>query len=968
MVVEFEGGVISNTQTKMASFLNQVATFLLERHGEGLPGVHIIVPTRRSVFFLKRELGKVIEKPLISPQIMSIEDFVTEASGLSVTDPVNLIFTLFEAFQEVDATVDFNRFMGWGTVLLSDFDRLDMALVRPDYLFEYLTEAKALERWNMDGSPPDGSSAERAGTATGTRQFFSLFANIRKVYGVFRSKLQAMGFAYPGMTYRYLAEHPELLDAPAGETFYFAGFNAFTASEMKIVQRCLAGGGAVLWDSDAYYMTANTYLEAGRYMRRMRERSIFGPEWNWMGRDLLDSEKTIHVYGVPNATLQTRVAGRIYREIRERNSNPGLTAIVLADETLLTPMLYALDDSVSDVNVTMGLPLRNSMIYTLADAIFELQQHISPQKSKTLKYNYRFVVKVLSHPFLRQYGKILKEEQGRDFVEALVSEIKNNNLVYLSQAHLFNASGGDPSGGDPLMKCLFTPWAEEDSDVIIGSFYELIDLLRKVYRHYESPAEQEYLYLFYTLLGKFEHTLKGREKDLNIQTVRQLLFELINQNKIPFSGEPVSDLQIIGLLETRALDFERVIILSVNEGILPSPKRQNSLIPFDIAREAGLPTHEHQEALSAYYFYRLLQRAEEVHLLYVNTGDAMGGGEKSRFLLQLENEWPGYNSKIKIVNQSVEWAAGTLQPGGNLELAKDRLVKSQITSYLTDRGLYPTHIHTLLNSPFDFYLKHVLRLEEDRETEETLGMDKLGSWLHNAFEILDLTFFLQHRDPSTGEIESVLSEQFRKLGGYETETGLNSLYYKVGAQQFMEFMKEQHLKAGHRWPVATEQNLSACFDVDFEGEVLQVRLGGKIDRVEIADDGTLYVMDYKTGSVDVRSEASLRKDTEKFLTEDPDYKMNYVRQLWLYQYLVYREMSKPGGWRLGDRVFRLEEHRVRSGFYSLRSPGKVTENPLVLTETGDPYEYMKETERILGIIIARLLDPSLPLERREFVI
>ncbi len=903
---------------------------------------------------MKRELGKVIDKPLVSPQITSIDDFVTEVSGFSVTDPVNLIFTLFEAFREVDATVDFNRFMGWGTVLLSDFDRMDMAMVRPEYLFDYLTEAKALERWNLDGSP-----AAQAGTGEGTRQFFSLFANIRKVYDVFRSKLRAMGLAYPGMTYRHLAEHPELLGEPGGTAFYFAGFNAFTASEMKIVQRCLAGGGAVLWDSDAYYMTDNTYLEAGRYMRRMRERRIFGPEWNWMSRDLSDSEKTIHVYGVPNATLQTRVAGRIYSEIRKREAGPGLTAIVLADETLLTPMLYALDDSVSDVNVTMGLPLRNSMIYTLVDAIFELQQHAASQKGKVPKYNYRFVVKVLSHPFLRQYGKIRKEEQERDFVEALVSEIRGRNQVYLSRDYLLKASDDDP-----LMKCLFTPWPGDDSDAVIGSFYTLIDLLRKVYRHYESPAEQEYLHLFYTLLGRFEHTLEGRKKELNIQTTRQLLFELINQNRIPFSGEPVSDLQIIGLLETRALDFERVIILSVNEGVLPSPKRQNSLIPFDIARETGLPTHEQQEALSAYYFYRLLQRAEEVHLLYVNTGDGLGGGEKSRFLLQLENEWPAYNPNVKIVSRPVEWAISA-QPHVKLELAKDEIVKSQIAGYLSGRGLYPTHIHTLLNSPFDFYLKHVLRLEEDRETEETLGMDKLGSWLHNAFEILDLTFFLRGQEPSAAEIETVLSEQFRKLGGYETETGLNSLYYKVGAQQFMEFMKEQHLKAGHRWPVATEQNLSAVFDVDIEGEVLPVRLGGKIDRVEIAADGTLYVMDYKTGSVDVKSEASLRKDRVRYLTEDPDYKMNYVRQLWLYQYLVYREMSKPGGWSLGGRVFRLEEHGVRSGFYSLRSPGRVTENPLALTETGDPYEYMAETERILGMIVKRLLESSVPLERPE---
>lgn len=932
----------------MASFLNQVAGYVLERHGTALSDVRIVVPTRRAVFFLKRELGKWIEEPLLSPEITAIDDFVEEMSGLDTTDPVNLLFTLFEAFREVDERVDFDRFMGWGTVLLSDFDRLDMAMIKPDYLFDYLTEAKALERWGLEEAPQD------SGHTAGTKHFFSLFENIRKVYSVFRSKLQEMGLAYPGMAYRHLAGDTGLLESLKDKTFYFAGFNAFTASEMQIVGS-LSGNGksTVLWDSDAYYMTANTYLEAGRYMRRMKEKRIFGPEWKWMSDDLLSREKEVHVYGVPNATLQTRVAGRIYRDIRRREKSPGLTAIVLADESLLTPMLYALDDSAPDVNVTMGLPLRNSMIYTLADALFELQQHLSRQKGRERKYHHRLVVRLLSHPFLRRYGRMRETEKGSNFIETLTSEIRRENRVYLSENDLLTASGNDP-----LVRSLFTPWPEGDSRAVIRSLYEIIDQLREVYRDYKSPAEQEYLYLFYTVLGKFSQTLSAGKKELNLQTLRQLLFELIRQNKIPFSGEPVSELQIIGLLETRALDFERVIILSANEGVLPAKKRQNTLIPFDIAKEAGLPTYEHQEALSAYYFYRLLQRSEEVHLLYVNTSDALGGGEKSRFLLQLEHEWPQYNPNVKIVNHSVEWE-GKAHPLPGRELEKDETVMRQIAAYLGGRGLYPTHIHTLLNSPFDFYLRHVLRLEEEKETEETLGMDKLGSWLHNSFELLDQRFFLQKKEPRPEDIDSVLSGEFRKLGGYETETGLNSLYYKVGAQQFLEFMKEQHLKEGHRWPVATEQSLSATFTVNYNGQAIPVRLGGKIDRVELSEDGTLYVMDYKTGSVEVKSPAALSKDTERYLTSDTDYKMNYVRQLWLYQYLVYREMGKPGGWRLGSGTYTLAEHPVRSAFYSLRSPGKVTENPLVLTETGDPEEYIRETERLLGIIVGRIMSYEL---------
>lgn len=940
----------------MSTFLSQVAKHILEKHGTSLSDVHIVLPTRRSVFFLKRELGLLIESSLLGPEISAIDDFVSEVSGFQTTDPVNLLFTLFEAFREVDDKVDFNRFMGWGTVLLSDFDRIDMAMIRPDYLFEYLTESKAMERWNLDGE----SAGRQAESTPGTHHFFSLFENIRRVYDEFRGRLSKLGLAYPGMAYRYLAEHLSLLDQLETKTFYFAGFNAFTASETEVVKTLIRSSrGMVLWDSDAYYMTANTHLEAGRYMRRMRENLTLGKDWMWMSDDLLTQPKDINIYGVSNATLQTRVAGQIYKNLRQKNLASGLTAIVLADENLLTPMLYALDDSVSDVNVTMGLPLRNSMIFTLVDAIFELQQHLSVQKSVNKKYNHKYIVKLLSHPFLRHYGQIKAIGKGFDFVEILLIEIRKENRVFLSLQDLNRISDNDP-----LVKTLFTPWPEDRTDGIIHGFYETIDLLREVYRESKSPAEQEYLFLFYTLLGKFNQTLQDRQQGLTIQTIRQLLFEVIRQNKIPFSGEPISDLQIIGLLETRALDFDQVIVLSVNEGVLPAKKRQNTLIPFDIAKEVGMPTHEHQEALSAYYFYRLLQRSKQVHLLYVNTNDSLGGGEQSRFLLQLEHEWPQFNKNVNIINHTVEWAEAEQLPLA-VELKKDETVQQQLLNYLGKTGLYPTHIHTLLNSPFDFYIKHVLRMAEERDTEEALGMDKLGSWLHNSFEALDHGYFIQGKEPEREDIDRVLAEEFGKLGGYETETGINSLYFKVGAQQFHEFMKEQHLKEGHRWPIATEQGLSAVFEINFEGRRVPVKLGGKIDRVELAEDGTIYIMDYKTGSVEVKSPASLNKDIEAYLTKDKDYKMNYVRQLWLYQYLVYREMAKPEGWHIGGRVFRLGEHRVKSAFYSLRSTGKVTENPLSLSEIDDPKGYIEETERILGLIISGILDPTVPFLREE---
>ncbi len=939
----------------MTRFLQQVAQYVYRQHPQQLGALKIVVPTRRAAFFLKRELGGVISLPIVSPDIVAIDDFVTETSGLHTTDPVNLLFELFETFRQVDAAIDFDRFMGWGTVLLGDFDRIDMAMVHTDYLFSYMTEAKALERWRPDvtGEPE---------ITPGMKPYFSLFGNIRTVYQAFRERLFAQNRAYPGMAYRSLAEHPEKLEEAlaAKQRFYFAGFNAFTASEREIVRFFTRSGrGEVLWDSDAYYLQENTLLEAGKSMREYRAGAVFGKEWKWMEHNLMSRELTVHVYGVPNATLQTRVAGQLYADILKQEADPGLTAMVLADENLLLPMLYALEESVKDVNITMGLPLRNSLLYTLIESIFDLQQNPATDAAAP-RFSHRYVVRLFHHPFIRFYDQV-RAEAGEAVMAGIITAITANNLVYLSKQDMLEIGGADP-----LLEVLFTPWPERNARKIIHYFYEVIDLLREVYRQHKSAIETEYLYLFYTLLRQFELTLENREEQLNPASLRQLLFELIRETKVPFSGEPVSDLQVIGMLETRALDFDRVIMLSVNEGVFPKRKRQNSLIPYDIARETGLPTYEHQEALSAYYFYRLLQRSGEIHLLYVNTIDGGTGGEKSRFIQQLEWEWGRYNPGIRVVNHTValEQVAGTIVPPA---LEKDEMVLANILGYLTGKGLYPTHIHLLLNSPLDFYLKHVLGMEEEKETEEELGMDKIGTWLHDTFEYLDKACFLKGETPSLARIEAALSRQFENsFTGYVTDSGLNRIYFEVGKQQFMAFMQAQHLKPGHTRPVATEQHVKVTFPFFHKGREIRVKLGGKIDRVEVDENRVLRVMDYKTGSVEVRSSSSLNKDPETrdaYLTTDPDYKMNYVRQLWLYQYLVYRQMADPNGWKLDGERYDLETYRVESGFYSLRTPSIVIENPLQLVEGHQPQAYILETERLLGIILDNLLDPAIPLVR-----
>lgn len=490
----------------MKTFLREVAEHILKAHDGDLEKIAIVVPTRRAAFFVKRELANATERPIISPETHAIEDFVESVSTLEVADSVSLLFELFETFKEIDPNIQFDRFMGWATVLLGDLDRIDQYLIRTDYLFDYLTEAKAVERWEAE-LPPGRSLADSAGT----KNYFALFENIKLVYSSFRERLIAKGKAYRGMAYRHVAENVDelLLNRTPFKKVYFVGFNAFTESEKIIIKKLRKSNKAeVLWDADKYYMSVNPDVEAGTSLRDYKRNLEFGP-WNWTHDHLLDAEKNVTVYGVPNGTLQTKVAGSLYEEMLKNDhpEQPVPTAIVLADENLLLPMLYSLDEGVKDFNITMGLSLRGSMLYTLIDSIFELHMNVAEFKtksSKVPKFNHKSISKVLNHPFIRNYEQIvlrpplegISDKYELTIIQKTLREINVNNRVFLSTNELLEISDGHD-----LFKTLFTHWKKDDSTQIIQSFYDLIDLLREVYKDYKNALETEYLYLFYTLLS-----------------------------------------------------------------------------------------------------------------------------------------------------------------------------------------------------------------------------------------------------------------------------------------------------------------------------------------------------------------------------------------------------------------------------------------------------------------------------------
>ncbi len=920
---------------QMTTFLRQVAVYILDHHGRDLSRLQIVLPTRRAVFFLKQELAGLAEEAMFSPQIQAIDDFVTGLSPYEIADPVTLVMELFESFSEVDGNLDLERFMRWGSVLLADFDRIDQHCVRTGPLFEYLTEARAMERWKEE--LPDGRDLETGGDS---RPFFLLFEKIQQVYHLFRQRLDSRKTAYRGMMYRHLAEHADTLVTGSGRFDHciFAGFNAFSESEKIIVSRLTESGKAVLlWDTDAYYMEANRNIEGGRYLREYKYGKVFGKEWSWTGDSLLTGKKEIAIYGVPNATLQTKLAGQLYAGMTsaDPSGTSGPTAILLADEGLLSPMLHALGEEVTDLNVTMGMPLKGSLLFTLVDSLFELQRNTAEaQPGGDVQFSHKFIIRVLNHPFIRQYEEFLQAGPGGEGISAirlLRKEILEHNRVFLASEELIRIGGQSP-----LFLNLFTPWDKHDPAGVLRSFYGLIDLLREVYKENRHAIETEYLYLFYTLLKQFGHILETRSGRMTLTTFRAFLYDLIRQVRIPFSGEPVSNLQLLGILETRALDFDRIIMLSVNEGILPSGRRQNSLIPADIAAWAGLPTYQSQESITSYHFYRMLQRAREVHILYVDAADEPGGGERSRYLLQLEMELPRYNPNITIGRKVVAFT-GSAPTLPEREIAKDPAILASLKDHLATNGLYPTDLNRLIASPLDFYLSCVMGVKAQKETEEELGMDKLGTWLHSVFEKVDLQYLIKGADPTMDEIRHLLKQEFEEgFHGYVTGYGLNRVYYQVGEQQVLAFYESQLGRSPRHRVLGAEQHLRCDLRLSVRGEEVLLKLGGKIDRVELAPDGRLYIMDYKTGKVELKGKKELNDplSRDEIILKDPGFSTGYVRQLWLYQYLVLRAMKE--GWKPGGEALLLSANPVSAGFYSLRSPEKPFENPLVFSEDGDP--------------------------------
>ena len=829
----------------MQDFLYQSAQRIIKEQDGQLENTLIVLPNRRAALFLKKHLGGLIKNTIWSPTIISTEEFIEDLSATSVIDNVQLLFEFFEVYKKViprEEQNEFDVFIQWGTTLLQDFNEIDRYLIDPEKIFSYVNEARAIEVWNL----------ELTEITEVQSNYLKFWMQMKELYFSFKKHLESLQLSYPGLSYRTAAENltNEKIESTPYQHIYFTGFNALTTAEQLIMEKYVAAGKAtLLFDSDEYYLN-DQIQEAGLFLRQLRKNAHFSTGFNQIGR-YFKQKKNITVYSVAKNIGQAKLAGQLLKEVDQNNDFKD-TAVVLSDENLLLPVLQSLPEEVGKVNITMGYPISNSPIYTFFERYIHL--HLRAERNleqrKVIAFYNQDLFNLLSHPFIANVSESFSSEK----LQTCKENILNANLAYLTIDDLEKWIPGYEEVG-------IKKTAELSVNFILKRLLKLIEIAKNKLAetdHETKKLEIEYLFNIAKILNQLTD-LQNRFNSIHqVSTLYTIFTQLCKQSTIPFFGEPLRGLQLLGVLETRTIDFKNIILLSLNEGVLPSGKTNNSFIPFDIKIQFGLPTHKEKDAIYAYHFYRLIQRAENVSLIYNSSAGKMGGGERSRFIEQLVNELPNYNSDITIKEVVVQTPLPT-DAFEDKTIPRNSSINEAILNHLK-RGISPSAINTFISCPLDYYYKYVLRLKEPKEVEEHIAANTFGDLIHESLEIAygrELEGQTIVKEQLT-ELEKIAKEHCQRLftenyGAEALKVGKNHLIYSVAQSYIREFFKQEKelLKKHTLRIISVEETLEVPFKFNYKGEEITVSLKGKADRIDEID-GELRIIDYKTGIVDNR--------------------------------------------------------------------------------------------------------------------
>lgn len=937
----------------MQSFLEKTVDYLYGKYGNDISELCIVLPNRRAGLFLKTHFSKQLQKVFWSPEIYATEDFIALLSGLEIIDTTTQLFELYETVKDINPqqSENFNDFGKWGQILLSDFNEIDRYLIDAKQLFGNLQNIKELESWSLNREEE---------LTDFQKQYLGFWKLIGDYYTDYTKRLLAKNQAYQGLAYRMVTDKVEQRVASHGwKKIIFAGFNALNKAEERIIETLVnADKAEIIWDADSYYLD-NINQEAGKFIRRYDESGRFKnrKENNILFKEkLLSTEKKIiTIIGAAKNVAQAKVAGNLISELKVQNPGLQTTALVLADENLLFPVLHSLPPDLKDINVTMGYPLRNTPVAGYFDMIFSMHENAFKLSKGKIPYSFYHsdILKILNHP----YTAIALATTDKRSIRQVVHVIQERNIVFASHSLLSSVFKERRHEKEwEHIQRIFEYW-RTPSDAL-ACMHWLIDVLKEgIIQDLEAEnkvnLELEYLFAFTKLIKQVQTLMTVYHSIQDVITLRGVLNQLVRSTTLPFYGEPLMGLQVMGMLETRTLDFENVVLLSCNEDILPSGKTVNSFIPFELKRYFGLPTYMDKDAIFSYHFYRLLQRATTIYLIYNTESDTFGSGEKSRFLTQLLYELPKVNPQVVITEKLLNVPVTTSHQDQSIRIHKTPAVMDVLKEKAA-YGFSPSALNKYRNCSLEFYFHVIAGLRAADEIEENIGADTLGNSIHEVLELLykpvigNKLTAAQIGDMQQKAELLIIAAFEKKYSTSEISYGKNLLTLKVAQKFISNFLKFEKQEV-ERTEKLGKPIIIKKLEEDLQAELVidgtPVKVKGKADRID--QMGALTrIIDYKTG-VAKNKELKL-EDWEEIRTDS-----NLAKSFQLLMYaLMYKKMYP-----------QLSNEQLVSGIISFRGLSEgVKTVKIVQKEILDDQE-LKEFEAQLRQILSDIFDPEIAFEQ-----
>ncbi|MFA5011784.1 MAG: PD-(D/E)XK nuclease family protein [Ignavibacteria bacterium] len=936
----------------MNNFIASVAAKIFAAHSGNLGSVLVVFPSRRAGVYFRKELSALLDKPVWSPAVMSINEFVVSFSKLELADKLTLIMKLYKSYSKHFIEEPFDEFYSWGEMLLKDFDEVDRYLVNAELLFRKLKDEKEIEHrfqteLNEYAKNFWGSLINLRSDNEYAKKFLDIWNSLFEIYSGFRNDLTKDGLAYEGLAAREIAEN--IGNSSSFDKYvkvYFAGFNSLNKCELKIISSLKEKDKSVIfWDADNYYLD-DIKQESGSFIRKFHEQ--IGGEIILSDDSLTSGTKQIEVVGSPlNSGMVKAFGSKLEQEIKGRKVSPENTLVVIPDASGLLPVLYSIPANSGNLNVTMGLPLKSTPLYNLISIINKLHSGKIFEDEKP-KFYYKDVINLLLHPYI-------KFASAKD-IFAFIRKVREENIAYIDVFKEFLNTLGNKS-----IKIILTQIFTSGPDVneLINNLNGIINSLAiRIEESTDSDGDYkvfqlEYLYCFSTQLNRLADALTAGDVRLNQFTFWNMLKQILNSTGVVFTGEPLKGLQVMGLLESRNLSFENVFILYMNEDSMPTTNQMLSYIPYSLRKSFGMPTYEESDSVNAYYFWSLVQKAKNLYLFY-NSEAGNDVKEMSRYIQQIEKE-------LLHVNKNIKYGHVIVSPEAN-EIKDNRIVITktpELNEFMLSRikRMSPTYLADYINCGLQFYLRKVLNLKEDDDVEEVFSPAVFGTVFHGIMQKLYepyidkvisddiINTIIDNVNKNYDDVFETFLKSDKKLSNVNFSAKGRNLLYKSIIQRLAIRLLQQERNRNPFTVKALENEMYTSIKFNVNGKEREISIGGIIDRID-EESNITTVIDYKTGNDYIVTLSA--KNYEKYWEEFPastKYKANL--QTMLYAYMLW--MEKP-------------DKKYNAGLYALKNP---RENIKTISAIPFTDSDMKRFESVLVYLLEDVFNVEKPFTQTE---